>query len=108
MAQIPRSRLVKGPYINQYVGTAPSIFQLLQICQYIYIYTHIINIDPGEEITGSVAFSQGNQSGSSTSKPGTVSSTGGVGQDPNGGVGEVCIPERNLLKNVVEGFWWYF
>ena len=31
MAQIAKGRLVKGPYklINQYVGTVPSIFQLL-------------------------------------------------------------------------------
>ena len=29
MAQIPKGRLGKGPKINHYIGTVPSIFQLV-------------------------------------------------------------------------------
>ena len=31
LSQIPKGSLVKGPKLNQYVGTVPSIFQLLKL-----------------------------------------------------------------------------
>ena len=44
MARIPKGRLVKGEHFNQYVGTVPSIFQLLYVQDYQLVICFFVGV----------------------------------------------------------------